>query len=235
MVIDFEKLIRLQELDKDLTEISFFLDKFPSLIENIDKKIEDSFKIVSEAKEKLSQNQKERRDFEAAAQDLKSKITKYKQQLNDVKTNIEYSSLLKEIDETQKRIDGLEEEIISKMLVADDIEEEIKEANQKAQKNKENFSKEKETLLEKKKNQEEKGKQFKAEKDESTSEILPDQHSLYLKIYSKKNGIVLSPVKDDFCSMCHMRIRPQMLNELKAENEIIICENCGRILYFKKR
>jgi predicted nucleic acid-binding Zn-ribbon protein len=234
VVIDFKKLIRLQELDKDLTEISIFLDKFPSLIEAIDKKIEDSSKIISEAKDKLSQNQKERRDLEAEAQDLKSKITKYKQQLNDVKTNIEYSSLLKEIDETQKRIDDLEEKIISKMLVADDIEEEIKKANQKAQKDKGKFAKEKETLLEKKQKREEKGGQFKKEKDETTSEILPDQYSLYLKIYGKKNGIALSPVKDDFCSMCHMRIRPQMLNELKEENEIITCENCGRILYLKK-
>jgi predicted nucleic acid-binding Zn-ribbon protein len=234
VVIDFKKLIRLQELDKDLTQISLFLDKFPSLNEEIDKKIEESFKIVTEAKEKLSQNQKERRDLEGEAQDLKSKITKYKQQLNDVKTNIEYSSLLKEIDETQKKIDNIEDEIISKMLVADDIEEEIKEANEKAEEDKDKFAKEKETLLKKKKEQEEKGDQFEKERDKTTSEILSDQFNLYLKIYKKKNGIALSPVKDDFCSMCHMRIRPQMLNELKAENEIIICENCGRILYFKK-
>jgi len=35
--------------------------------------------------------------------------------------------------------------------------------------------------------------------------------------------------------MCYMRVRPQMLNELKAENQMILCENCGRILYFERK
>lgn len=49
------------------------------------------------------------------------------------------------------------------------------------------------------------------------------------------SGIALSPVTDDFCSMCHMRIRPQVLNELKEAKKLIICEACGRILYWKQR
>jgi predicted nucleic acid-binding Zn-ribbon protein len=28
-----------------------------------------------------------------------------------------------------------------------------------------------------------------------------------------------------------MRIRPQMLNELLEKDKLLICENCGRILY----
>ena len=30
--------------------------------------------------------------------------------------------------------------------------------------------------------------------------------------------------------MCHMRVRPQMLNEIRDKTKVIICENCGRIL-----
>ena len=59
--------------------------------------------------------------------------------------------------------------------------------------------------------------------------------NLYKTIFKKKNGISLSPVTGDFCSMCHMRVRPQVLNELKERNKIILCENCGRILYWKEK
>jgi len=32
--------------------------------------------------------------------------------------------------------------------------------------------------------------------------------------------------------MCHMRVRPQMLNEIRDKVNVILCENCGRILYW---
>jgi predicted nucleic acid-binding Zn-ribbon protein len=32
--------------------------------------------------------------------------------------------------------------------------------------------------------------------------------------------------------MCHMRVRPQMLNEIRDKVKVILCENCGRILYW---
>jgi predicted nucleic acid-binding Zn-ribbon protein len=28
-----------------------------------------------------------------------------------------------------------------------------------------------------------------------------------------------------------VRIRPQMLNEIREKNKLYLCENCGRILY----
>jgi predicted nucleic acid-binding Zn-ribbon protein len=71
------------------------------------------------------------------------------------------------------------------------------------------------------------------------SELLPllsaDQVSLYLNIFRKKGGIALSPVRDEFCSMCHVRIRPQVLNELRDGQKLILCENCGRILYRQEK
>lgn len=234
MGVEFENLIILQKLDVELIKVSLFLENFPAKLKEIDEKIEDSFHIISLAREKLSQNQKNRRDLEASLQDLKTRISKYKHQLNEVKTNKEYSSFLKEIEEAQQQIDHLEEEIISQMLEADDIEEEIRLANQKALKNKENFSAEKDLLFQEKKGQEERRNISLEKKKEIVSKIHPAQLNLYLKISKKKNGVVLSVVNDDFCSMCHMRIRPQVLNELREENDIILCENCGRILYISK-
>ena len=235
MDINFDNLIHLQHLDAEIDKASLFLKNVPSQIEEIIKKIKISTQIVIKAKEKLAQNQKKRRDLEAEAQDIKPQISKYKRQLNEVKTNREYSFLLKEIEEAQKKIDALEEEIISEMLLADDIEEEIKKAAQKANKEKEKFSKEMDEIHQNERALEKKREELLQEKNNLIPKIPSDQITLYLKIYNKKNGIALSPAKDDFCSMCFMRIRPQMLNELKAEKQIILCENCGRILYWIKK
>jgi predicted nucleic acid-binding Zn-ribbon protein len=233
--IEFENLIKLQKLDIEIRNTSVLIDDIPHQIEEIDKKSEESLKIVQAAKDNFVQNQKKRRGHESALQDKKEIIEKYKRQLNGVKTNKEYSSLLKEIDETNAEIDFLEEEIIGEMLSADDIEKEIKAASKKAEEVQAELSRKKEVIFQEKDKAEEKLKDSEAEKEELLPKIPSNQMKLYKQISSIKNGIVLSPVTEEFCTMCHMRVRPQMVNELIAGTQIITCENCGRILYYVKK
>ena len=235
MEIEFERLIFLQRLDSEIRQVNLFLENTPPLIEGIDKKIEKSSQLAAAAKEKLVENQKKRRELEAEVKVIKAQVAKYKRQLNEVKTNKEYAAMLKEIEESQKKIDGLEEEIIAEMLRADEIEAEIKEANRRFTEAREKFSQEKEAIFQKKKELEDKARQLGQDRQELLPQIPTDQVTLYLRISSKKSGVALSPVKDDFCAMCHMRIRPQVLNELRDTRKLILCENCGRILYWQDK
>ncbi|MEW5900670.1 MAG: C4-type zinc ribbon domain-containing protein [Acidobacteriota bacterium] len=235
MEIEFEKLIQLQQLDLELQQIALFLESTPPQIKDLDKKIAQSSDLAAAAKEKMAGSQKRRRELEAEVRDLKSQISKYKRQLNEVKTNKEYTALLKEIEESEKKVDRLEEAFIAEMLLEDDVQKEIKEANTKYAAVKEQLSKEKEAIFRKQKEMEERARALNARKGELLPTIPAEQVNLYLRIYRKKAGTVLSPVRDDFCSMCHMRIRPQVLNELLATRKLILCENCGRILYRQEK
>lgn len=234
MEIEFDSLKQLQKIDANLKDISAFLKEIPTKIQAIEIRIEKSLQVVSEANNKLAANQKKRRDLEAEVQDIKALITKFKRQLGDVKTNREYTSLLQEIGEAEKKADALEEEIIAEMLRADDIEADIKKATEKAGNAKKKLTEEKEHLLRQKAEQEEEEKKYLQERKDLVPRIPADQLALYNMISGKNNGIALSPVSLEFCSMCHMRIRPQVLNELKGSVSIILCENCGRILYYEK-
>ena len=235
MEINFESLIRLQNLDELIQDISQFLDSIPSQFGFIDEQIAESSQIVADAKNELSVNQKKRRDLESDVSAKKAVIEKYRKQLHDVKTNKEYTSLLKEIDDVESEIGDLEEEIISEMLSADDLESAIKTAEKKAEAAKDMLLKEKEELLKKREAQQKEQGEYKEERGKLIPSIPSDQMRLYNKIYLKSPGNALSPVTDDFCSMCQIRIRPQVLNELIAQKEIILCENCGRILYWKPK
>lgn len=235
MDVDFENLINLQRLETEIRRLSVLLDDIPTQIAEINQTINDSSQIVEKAKENFALNQKKRKGLEDEVNDIKEKISKYKIQLNEVKTNREYTSLLKEIEEAQQKIDQLEEEIISLMLSSDDIEKEIKESIEKHRQEEARLSEEKVTINQKKQELEKEVKELTQEKEKLLSKIPPSQSKLYNDLLRNKNGIALSPVKDEFCSMCHMRVRPQVLNELRLEKEIIFCENCGRILYWLKK
>jgi predicted nucleic acid-binding Zn-ribbon protein len=124
--IDFDLIIDLQRLDTEIHNASLVLEGIPRLVQDVDKKIQATSKLVADAKDKMAHNQKKRRDLENEVKDMKVQIGKYKRQLNEVKSNKEYTALLHEIEETQHKVDTLEEAIIAEMLAADDVEEEIK-------------------------------------------------------------------------------------------------------------
>jgi predicted nucleic acid-binding Zn-ribbon protein len=67
---------------------------------------------------------------------------------------------------------------------------------------------------------------------------LPDEMvDHYVRIARKHNGVALAEARDEACSMCSVRIRPHVMQQLsQAENEEIIhCETCTRILYYVEK
>jgi predicted nucleic acid-binding Zn-ribbon protein len=226
--IDFE----LQRLDAELHNAALVLEGIPRLVQDVDKRIQATTKLVADAKDKMSHNQKKRRDLENEVKDMKVQIGKYKRQLNEVKTNKEYTSLLHEIEEGQHKVDTFEETIIAEMLAADDVEEEIKTALHRQGQEEDVLKKEKIVLDEKMKETEARHAALSKEREALLPRIPREQMKLYEAIFQKKGGTALSPVTGDFCAMCHMRVRPQMLNEIRDKTKVILCENCGRILYW---
>lgn len=231
MDIDFDLIIELQRLDGELRDASLVLEGIPRLAQDIDRKIQATTKLVADAKDKMAQNQKKRRDLENDVKDLKAAIGKYKRQLNEVKTNKEYTSLLHEIEETQHKVDGLEEQIIAEMLAADDVEQEIQAALRRQSAEEDLLQKEKGVLDEKMKETEARHASLAKERQALLPRVPREQLKLYEALAQKKGGTALSPVTGDFCAMCHMRVRPQMLNEIRDKTAVILCEACGRILY----
>jgi predicted nucleic acid-binding Zn-ribbon protein len=229
--IDFDVIIQLQQLDTDIRNAALVIEGIPRLVQDVDKRIQATTQLVADSKDKMAQNQKKRRDLENDVKDMKVQVGKYKRQLNEVKTNKEYTSLLHEIEETQRKIDALEEAIIAEMLAADDVEEEIKAALHKQGQEEDVLKREKLVLDEKLKETEAKHAALAKDREALVPRIPREQLTLYEALAQKKGGAALSPVTGDFCAMCHMRVRPQMLNELRDKTKVILCEACGRILY----
>jgi predicted nucleic acid-binding Zn-ribbon protein len=47
-----------------------------------------------------------------------------------------------------------------------------------------------------------------------------------------RKGIAVSEAREGMCMICHVRLRPQMFNEVRRNASIIQCDSCRRILYF---
>jgi predicted nucleic acid-binding Zn-ribbon protein len=67
---------------------------------------------------------------------------------------------------------------------------------------------------------------------EMVAKMTPKVYSEYERIRKGRAGVAVSEAIEGRCSKCHINIRPQFLQELKAGNAIMVCENCKRILYY---
>ena len=48
----------------------------------------------------------------------------------------------------------------------------------------------------------------------------------------QRKGLAVAEARDGGCTVCHVRMRPQMFNEVRRGETLIQCESCLRILYF---
>ncbi|MBI4979519.1 MAG: PTS sugar transporter subunit IIA [Spirochaetes bacterium] len=53
----------------------------------------------------------------------------------------------------------------------------------------------------------------------------------YTRIKEKYSGRALSKIENGTCSACHITIPKMTVNEVRRQNQIIVCFNCGRILF----
>ncbi len=233
--IDLRPLIELQKFDLQIKSLEKELKEIPQKIERLKDNLEAEKNTLLKVKIEMEENQKKRRDLEHLIQNSKQNIVNYKaQQMKKKLTNEEYHALSEAISAEEKKISEIEELLLEEMLLADEIEREIKIKEESFNKAELQMQKEQEKILQEKVKIEERIRELKGIRDNNSKNIPQKLMDLYNKISKKKDGIALSAVKDEFCSICNMRVRPQNLAELRKNTSLIFCENCDRILYIKE-
>ena len=56
--------------------------------------------------------------------------------------------------------------------------------------------------------------------------------ALFEHVAKHRKGLAMSEARDGHCMQCHVRLRPQVYNDLRRNEQLIQCESCSRILYF---
>ena len=56
----------------------------------------------------------------------------------------------------------------------------------------------------------------------------------YERLVKSKGENVVVGVQHGVCGGCHMKLPPQLLVMCQAQQEIVTCSNCGRILYYTR-
>ena len=53
---------------------------------------------------------------------------------------------------------------------------------------------------------------------------------MFEQVAKKRNGIAVAEARDGICTICHVRLRPQVFNTVRRNEAIPQCDSCNRIL-----
>lgn len=226
------KLMRdLQEVDDKISRLRRDTDAVPREIEALKEQLLKAEKELQNLVEEMSDDEKKRKSLERAVEDRKAQLLKSKGKVPEVKTNKEYSALLSEIENMEKTIYGIEDEILNIM--------ELMEQKAALKKDGERAVKVETELFNRLKGQKEKeleqlNQEFNIRMAERTGLAAGLRKPLleqYERLRQIRHGLAVVNVLDEVCQGCHMTIPPQLVAEIIGGEEMISCAHCNRILF----
>ena len=226
MLSDIEKLLELQVADKEIRKLQEEIAALPRRVAAIEEKLAGTKARLEKARAAAKADEANRKKYEAAIQDLQGKISKYRDQSLDVKTNDQYKALMHEIQFAEQEIRINEDRILEVMVNTEAREKDVRaaEAELKA-----------ETIeIEKEKEEARKitaADEWNAKRDGLRHGIAADLLRHYDRVM-KFRGSGLAEVRDHKCMGCQVMLRPQTFNEVFNSKQIVYCDSCQRVLYF---
>ena len=228
---DLKQLIRLQAIDLSIQELRARIDRFPGISKALDEKLRSAQAAVATAQEKAKSNQGTRKKLEGEITAAESKISKYRDQMMSVKTNEEYRALQHEIEHAQQGIRKVEDEILNLMMEAEAGQSELKAAEAHLKEDQQKVHTERKQLEEENKRDLGALDAYLKERKEIDASVSPDLISRYERVRKLRGGIGVAAARNSVCEICQVRIRPQVFQEIRRNDQIIACDACQRILY----
>src|SRR4051794_2941029 len=104
MLPEIENLLKLQDADKEIRRLQDEVAELPKRVAAIEQKLAGTKAQLEKAQVAVKADEAKRRQYDTAINDLRGKISKYRDQSLDVKTNEQYKALLHEIQFAEKEI-----------------------------------------------------------------------------------------------------------------------------------
>jgi predicted nucleic acid-binding Zn-ribbon protein len=234
MLPDLKLVIRLQEIDNRLAELTREISALPKHTAEIEAKLVSHERKLEADRAALAGNQKERKKCESDIQTQEQKISKLKDQMLEAKTNEQYRAFQNEIDFCQKEIRRAEDRILELMTESEPLDRNVKGAEAALKTEKTQVEAEKAEARERTAGDEKSARELKKERAEIAGSITPSVYQRYERVRKAKmrHGVAVAEALNGRCTACNMTMRPQFFQELKRGDQVMACESCQRILYY---
>lgn len=227
-----QKLISLQECDQKLLTAQAELEQIGPRRALLLAKAKASQGGLDAAKTNAQKIESERKRLELEVDTKKQQIDKYSIQQFQTKKNEEYRALAHEIDNCKAAIRELEDQQLDLMEKAEGAAKEILRASQVAKELKSAADSEVAALAKAEEEHKKRIAELQAERTALAGAVDESTLNRYERLLKNKGSKVVVGIDHSVCGGCHTKISKQTVLSCRAEEEIVTCPNCGRILYY---
>ena len=227
-------LVKLQKIDTETAKLERFLQQVPVRIGSLEEKLEKFIHAIEEQENVIGELNKKYRTYESDVQMNLGKIQKSQEKLRSVKTNKEYQSSLKEIEDIKAKNSKIEDEMLEFLEKIEKAEKDLNERKQVHSQIVDDINQEKEIIESEADESKQKLAELAADRSAVAGGIDSALLDIFYRVKSKQaDAVAIAEVKDATCQGCNLNIPPQMYIELQHRNSLKNCPNCERIIYWE--
>jgi len=229
---DLERLIALQRLDTTAEAARRKLADEPEHAKVLEARLEAARQRVAAAKTAVAANQAARREIEKDVAMHQSRLSKFRETAMAVKTNVEYHAVQKEIGYAQGEIKTLEDKVLERMLEADELNAALKKAESDLAAEQKAADADRKAMTAEHGELQASVERIAGERAQLVAALDKSVFAIFEQVAKKRHGVAVAEARDGICTICHVRLRPQVFNTVRRNDAIVQCDSCQRILYF---
>lgn len=226
-----DKLLELQKLDLAIAKLDGQAQAIPRAIDALEGRLAKAREGLETTSARADLLQKERRAKERELDEVAQNAKKKQARLFEIKTNEEYTAVLKEIEALKVKSSTLETEILEQMESGDVAGKAVAGAEKvfrAAEFDLQAERREKEAQLA---TLQKELATLRAARAGQAGRLDGELLRHYTRLM-KSRDVAVVPVADGSCQGCGMALTPQTANEVKRNDRMFTCPSCSRILYF---
>lgn len=231
MNADLERIVALQKLVSASHDAERRLAEEPEREKALEARLTAAREHVAAAKGRLTENQTARRAVEKDVALHQGRLSKFREQAMAVKTNQEYQAVQKEIGFAQGEIKTIEDKILELMVEADDLTATVKRAEAELASEQKAVDADRRAMATELATMKSSLERIAAERAEVVRGLNAQVLAIFELVLRRRNGVAVAQAREGICTVCHVRLRPQVFNTILRNDQIIQCDSCQRILY----
>ncbi|MEO8480692.1 MAG: C4-type zinc ribbon domain-containing protein [Acidobacteriota bacterium] len=233
MLQALQTLIALQALDTAAENARRRLAELPAAEQAIDRKIAGAQAVVDTARTAHAENQRQRRELEKQVAAVDARLARFDDHKAAVKTNHEYTALLHEIATAKSEKDGIEEQILVLMEDADGLQASVKDTERVVATVTQDGQAARTALVSERRTLETDLARLAEEKAQTSASVDKAILARYEQLLKQRKMVAVAEMQGELCTACHVRLRPAVTQQVRRNSDLVACDSCQRILYFR--
>ncbi|HZI20034.1 MAG TPA: C4-type zinc ribbon domain-containing protein [Pyrinomonadaceae bacterium] len=234
MNADLEQLVALQTADTGIRRLQKEIDATPERRAEIESEFDQRASEFRAVEERRDAARAARAQLETQLAEQRTRAEKAERDLMSSTNSKSYEAAIRESDAAKKHIADLETKILEQMEQLEQAEKGLAEHEPEVARLRGERDEKLVAFEQQSRGWAEEIERMRAERERIFAGLSPSARTLYQRISTRiRDGVAVAEARNASCSACFISLRPQVMAEIRRGQEIIQCDNCNRILFYR--